>query len=149
MQEALLIVHIFGAAMLLGGGVMALMVGPRMGAAGGEAALGWAKTAGTLGRRYFIPATVLVLLTGIGLVLNSDAYDWGDLFVNIGLGVIIVNAVLAIGVQLPTGKRIVAAIEGADFPTAGGLARKAGKIGMTTTLLVLAATVVMVMKVGT
>ena len=77
MQETLLIIHIFGAAMLFGGGVMALMVGPRMGAAGGETALGWAKMAGILGRRF-------------------------------------------------------AAIEGADFPTAGVLAKKAGKIGMTT-----------------
>ena len=102
-----------------------------------------------LGRRFFIPAAILVLLTGIGLVVNSDSYDWGDLFVNIGLAVIIVNVVLAIGVQLPTGKRIVAAIEGADFPTAGVLAKKAGKIGMTTTLLVLTAIVVMVIKVGT
>ena len=75
MQETLLVFHLIGVAALLGGAFLMLIIGPRMAGEGGEAALGWACTASLLTRGFFIPAGILTLLTGIGLVLNGAA--WG------------------------------------------------------------------------
>ena len=41
--------------------------------------------------RFFGPASGLVLLSGIGLVITSEAFGWSDTFVLIGLGAFLIG----------------------------------------------------------
>lgn len=94
MRNGLLFLHIIGAAGWLGGGLYAAYTYSTL-AKAEPAAAGPA-----LGRlkkvedRYFGPVSGLVLLSGIGLVLTSDAFGWGDTFVLIGLGAFLVSGLL-------------------------------------------------------
>lgn len=94
MRDGLLFLHIIGAAGWLGGAIYAAYTYSTLAKAEPSAA------GPALGRlkkvedRYFGPVTGLVLLSGVGLVLTSDAFGWGDAFVLIGLGAILVSGIL-------------------------------------------------------
>lgn len=92
MSEFLLVVHILAAAAWIGGSLFA-----------GVSFAGMASTLGlkslksldeSIGTRYFGTAVGLLLLSGIGLVFSSDQFGWGDAFVLIGIGVVVVDGVL-------------------------------------------------------
>jgi len=94
MRNFLLFLHILGAAGWLGGGLYGLQayaqvarVGPP---AGGDALKGLEKR----GRMYFGVTSGLVFLSGVALVLTSDAFGWSDGFVLIGLGAFILSGVV-------------------------------------------------------
>ena len=96
MNDFFLILHVLSAAAWIGGGLFNGFVAPRMARSGGEAALGWARTSAEAGIKYYNPAGVLTVLTGAGLVLVGDLYDWSDTFVSIGLGVALAAALIAV-----------------------------------------------------
>lgn len=149
MQESLLTLHILASAAWLGGALVTLFLGPRMAEAGGEASAAWARTGNDLAMKYFNPATILTLLTGIGLVLNGDAFDWSDAFVEIGIGAIIVAAVIGMGFMAPTRRKLLDALDAQDF---GQVGRMAGKLRWSSIAIVgvLIVTIVfMVLKTGT
>ncbi len=92
MRTLLLTLHIVGVAGWLGGGLFSSV---------SLAAL--ARTLGVkrvialdaaLGARFFGSAVGLVALSGVALVLTSDAYGWGTTFVIIGLAVIVADGLL-------------------------------------------------------
>lgn len=91
-KEFLLIVHILAAAAWIGGSLFA-----------GVSFAGMASNLGlksiksldeSIGTRYFGTAVGLLLLSGIGLVFSSDQFGWGDAFVLIGIGVVVVDGIL-------------------------------------------------------
>ena len=148
MTEFLLIVHILSAAAWIGGSLLAGFVGPRMARAGGEATLGWARVAAEAGARFFNPAGVLTALSGIGLVLVSDIYDWSDTFVSIGLGVVVAGALIGALVYRPGSQRLIAALESNDFPAAAAQGKNTAIWGTVMAGLLIVAVVVMVLKTG-
>ena len=92
MTELLLVIHILSAAAWIGGAFLSGFVAPRLARSGVEGAtLAWARVAAEAGAKYFNPAGILTALSGIGLVVTSDVYDWGDAFVSIGLAVVIAD----------------------------------------------------------
>jgi len=93
MRNFLLFLHIVGAAGWLGGGLYVFQtysqiarIGPP---AGGDTLKGLEKSGGI----YFGVTSGLVLLSGVGLVLTTDAFGWTDGFVLIGLGAFILSGV--------------------------------------------------------
>jgi hypothetical protein len=94
MRNFLLFLHILGAAGWLGGGLLALQTFPQIARigqppTGGHALKGLEKGSGV----YFGVTSGLVILSGVGLVLTSDAFGWTDGFVLIGLGAFILSGV--------------------------------------------------------
>jgi hypothetical protein len=148
MNEFLLILHILSAAAWIGGGLFSGFVAPRMARSGGEAALGWARTAAEAGVKYFNPAGVLTVLTGAGLVVAGDLYDWSDTFVSVGLGVSVATALIALFAHRPGSARIIAALESGDYPAAASEGKKVAIWGAVTAGLLIVAVVVMVLKTG-
>lgn len=149
MNELILIVHILSAAAWIGGGLLGGFVAPRMARSGAGASLGWARVSAEAGTKYFNPAGILTVLTGIGLVLVSDLYDWSDTFVSIGLGVAIATALIGALAQRPGSERIIAALESGDYKAAATEGKKAAIWGSVTAGLLIVAVVVMVLKTGT
>lgn len=148
MTETLLILHILGAATWLGAGIYNSFLGPRFVAAGGPAAGAWVRIVGEASTRFFMPAAILTLLTGIGLVATNDAWGWGDLFVTVGFVAVIAGAVIASVVLGPATKEAVAAMEAGDIPTAAAAGQRAAMWGRVITVLLLVALVFMVLKTG-
>ncbi len=58
----------------------------------------------------YIPAVLLVLTAGIGLVLEGP-WDFGDGWVLAGLGLLVGVFVLGVGFIIPAGRRVKAAVE--------------------------------------
>jgi|FLYL01.1.fsa_nt_gi uncharacterized membrane protein len=89
MYELVLVLHVLGAALWLGGGVLSLVVTRRLGSIPET----WMTVTQALGNTYFAPVAVLTLLTGAGLVGMSGAFGFTDGFVMLGLVVWIYSAV--------------------------------------------------------
>jgi hypothetical protein len=94
MRDGLLFLHIVGVAGWLGGAAYAFYtysaLAPMEPAAAGPALQRLKKVED----RFFGPARGLVLLSGVGLVLTSEAFGWSDAFVLIGLGAFLISAII-------------------------------------------------------
>jgi uncharacterized membrane protein len=119
-RDVLLVLHIVGVAAWLGASVTQFVANGPFIQAGGSVAVAWLRTQDRLGRVLYPPAAVLVLLTGIGLVLDSDVYGFGSVFVTIGFAVVVISAVLGTVVFGPRYTKAAEAIEAGD--DAGGRA---------------------------
>jgi len=105
MDGLLLTVHIFSAAVWIGGGVYASVSYPRHAANGTLRAV--MAVDQKLGAVVFGTAIALLLLSGVGLVLMSDTFGFGHAFVLIGIGVIVLSSILEGTVFGPATKRML------------------------------------------
>jgi uncharacterized membrane protein len=142
MKDLLLTVHILSAAAWLGGGLFAMVSFPRQAAESGLKKLLALDEA--IGSKFFGTAVGLLLLSGIGLVLDSDAFGWGDGFVLIGFGTIVVDGALEGAVFGPALKRIARA-EPEDVGAFKRLFRRSGAVHV---VLIVFAVWAMVAKLG-
>jgi uncharacterized membrane protein len=111
MRDFLLFLHILGAAGWIGGGLFALYAYPAVARSGPPAAAAILESFEKRSGPYFGITSGLVLLSGIALVLTSDAFGWGDTFILIGLGAFLVSAVVQSTVGGKANKRLAAAAE--------------------------------------
>ncbi len=109
MRDFLLFMHIVGVAGWLGGAAYAAytysVLAPMDPAAAGPALQRLKKVED----RFFGPSSGLVLLSGIGLVLTSEAFGWGDDFVIIGLVAFVLTAILGATLGKRNSERLVEA----------------------------------------
>jgi hypothetical protein len=149
MTETLLIIHILASAAWIGGSFLTGFIAPRMARAGSEGAvLSWARVSAEAGAKYFNPAGIITALSGIGLVLTSDVYDWSDTFVSIGLGVVVAAALIGALAHRPGAAKMIAALESGDRAIAAAEGKRAAIWGVVTSVLLIVAVVVMVLKTG-
>ena len=148
MSETLLVIHVLAAAAWLGGGFLNGFVGPRMAKAGGEAAIGWLRVLTDAAAKFFLPAAVVVLLSGILLVTVDDAYDWSAPFVGIGIAVAVIGIILAWFVLRPAAQRALAAASSGDFQTAASNGKRAGMVGQILGILLVLTEIAMVLRLG-
>ena len=104
--ELLLFVHIACAIVWLGGGFLFQVYGMIELRTGDAAAIArFAGNAGRIGERLFAPASIVVVLAGVGLMLNGN-WPWGRLWVDFALVAFAGSFLLGIAVLSPTAKRI-------------------------------------------
>jgi hypothetical protein len=146
MRNALLFLHIVGVAGWLGGGAYGFMTYSTAARlqppVGGQVLTTFEKKAAV----YFGVAAGLVILSGIGLVLTSEAFGWGSTFVLIGFGAFIVSGVIQSTVGRKNNERLVnAATTGTDVEPAV----KAWQRGSMWDFLILSITIwAMITKLG-
>lgn len=104
--ELLLFVHISAAVVWLGGAFTLQMYGlvVRRGGDAEELAR-FAGRAGVLGERMFVPASLVVVLAGIGLMIEGS-WDWGRLWVTFALVTFAASFLTGLLVISPMAKRI-------------------------------------------
>jgi uncharacterized membrane protein len=128
--EFLLFVHIGAAMIWLGGAFTFQMYGTvvRRGGDTDEIAR-FAGRAGVLGERMFVPASLVVVLAGIGMMIDGN-WDWGQLWVVFALVTFVASFLVGIAVLSPLAKRIgtTVAAEGPESPNAKALIRKIFRI---------------------
>lgn len=148
LRDILLTLHIAGAATWFGANVVQA-VAPAMAARQGpETAAGWYRVAGGLLIRLYMPASIVILATGIWMVLISDAYSFASVFVTIGFGMIVVGALLGIFVFGPGSERAAAAIESGDQGRIRAAVGRVAAFGTVDTLLMLFTIAAMVLRLG-
>ncbi len=145
-RDALLILHIAGVGTWLGANVVQAVVPPAAAKSGVAVLAGWYRLTGMLATRLYMPAAILILVTGVLLVLQSEAYGFGSLFVTIGLAMIVVGAILGMVVFGPGGERAASAVEAQDGPAVRAAVSRLTTFGLVDTLLLLLTITVMVLK---
>ena len=104
--EFLLFVHISAAMIWLGGAFTFQMYGLVVRRGGDpEEIARFAGRAGMLSERMFVPASLIVILAGIGLMIDGD-WDWGQLWVIFALVTFAASFLTGILVLSPIAKRI-------------------------------------------
>lgn len=146
MRDFLLFLHIIGGAGWIGGGLFGMFAYPAVARSepptGARILEGFEKW----GSVYFGVTSGIVLLSGIALVLTSDAFGWGDTFVLIGLGAFLVSGIVQSTVGKKANERLAAAAEtGNDLPAAVSSWRQISTIDLVVLFVVVWA---MVTKLG-
>jgi hypothetical protein len=146
-RDILLVLHIAGAGTWLGANVVQAVVPPMAARAGTVTLAGWYRITSGMSRLY-IPAAILILVTGVLLVLDSDAYGFGSLFVTIGFGMIVVGALFGQFVFGPGGEKAAEAVEAGDGPAIRKAVGRLTAFGVIDTLLLLFTITAMVLRLG-
>ena len=104
--EFLLFLHITGAVIWLGGAFTFQMYGAAVRRGGDVDEIArFAGRAGVLGERMFVPASLVVVLAGVGLMIEGN-WDWGRLWVVFALVTFAASFVTGLLVIGPMAKRI-------------------------------------------
>ena len=119
-------VHVVAAAIWIGGAAMIQAFAFRIVRTGdARRQAEFAKDSEVVGMRIFIPATWVLLLAGIALMINGD-WSWGQNWIVFGLIAFALSFVLGAGFLGPEGGRIAAVIEreGPESPEAQARIRR-------------------------
>lgn len=149
MSETLLIIHVLSAAAWIGGSFLLGFAGPRMGKAGGPAAGAWVGVVIEAIPKYFVPAAVLTLLSGITIVATEEQWDWADPFVGIGMTVVVVALGIALLNNAPGLRAMLRAAQAGDTPALAASARRVTRGGATIAILLVLTEIAMVLRFGT
>jgi uncharacterized membrane protein len=151
--ELFLFVHILMAIVWVGGGtmiqLMALRVLPQRDAV---RTAGFAGDVEQIGMKVFTPASLLLLVSAIGLMLNdASPWDWGEPFVSLGLLVWVISFLAGVLYLGPTSGKIKRSIEETG-PTSEQSLRLIGNVlrySRIELLLLLVVVFMMTVKLGT
>lgn len=146
-RNLLLVVHIAAVGAWLGANIVQAIV-PGLIGAESAAAAAWFRVTEKMSKALYIPAGVIVLVTGVLLVLNSEAYGFGSVFVSIGFAAVVVGAVLGSVVFGPKSRAIADALDSGDVTLANRLRAATGRFGVLDTLILLFTIYAMVAKLG-
>lgn len=145
-RDILLILHIAGAGTWLGANVVQAVVPPVAARKSSEVLAGWYRITSAMATRVYIPAAILILLTGVLLVLDNEAYGFGTLFVTIGFAMIVIGALLGSLVFGPGGEKAAEAVESGDGAAVRGAVARLTRYGLIDTLLLLFTITAMVLR---
>ena len=148
MRDTLLIIHILAAGTWIGGSMAVTYLNRRLRAKGHETGAAFMKAFEQMGRTFYPPAAIVVLITGILLVVDSDVYAFEDAFVVIGIATVIAGAVLGTRVFSPIARRAIAAHEDGDDGAAAGAYRRFSSFALLDLAILVFAVVAMVAKFG-
>ncbi len=148
MRDLLLIIHITAAAVWLGASVTQMVVAPRLTRQSPQVAAAWMTASMGLATKVYPVAGVALLLAGVGLVLQSDVYEFSDVFVGVGFVVVVLGGVLGARVFAPAAEKAADAYRSGDTATASAAMGTISRFGMLDIVLILVAIAAMVMRWG-
>jgi len=137
MEAVLLTIHILAVGIWLGANVFRFIITPQRQKAGGSVAAAWDRTVVGLGKTLYMPAAIIALVTGFGLLNAGDNnFSMGNAFVSIGFLTIIVSSALGMAVLAPKGRAAAAARESGDDAGAADSEKKILAAAVLDTVLV-------------
>ena len=144
----LLFLHILGASVWLGSSVTQLVVTPALRSTGGAPAAAWMRQTVRLGTSVFMPAALLLLVTGVWMVLRDELYEFEQAFVAIGIAMVVVGAVLGSRVFGPEGRKAAELHEAGDEAAAAEPHRRIAMFAVVDVALLLFTIWAMVERLG-
>ena len=146
LHEIMLVIHIAAAGTWLGTNVLQAVVPGLAARQGAEVTAGWYRVTAEFGKRVYMPASILVLSSGVGRGRQEDSHSFGSLFVTIGFAMIIVGILLGILVFTPGSKEAADAVESGDQSRIKAATKRIAMFGTIDTLLLLFTMTVMVLR---
>jgi uncharacterized membrane protein len=148
--ELFLFLHVSMAIIWVGGGFFLQMLSLRVLGTRDETRIAaFAGDIEVLGLRVFMPSSVVLLLTGIGLVVNGN-WDWSEPFISAGLLVWLVSFIAGIAYLGPTSGRIREEIQASGTtPRAQQLISNVLRYSRIELVLLWLTVFMMVVKLGT
>ena len=146
LRDVMLVIHIAGAGTWFGANVVQAVVPGLAARQGVEAAAGWYRVAGQLSKRLYMPASILILITGTVMVLQDVSLSFGSLLVTVGFGMIVIGALLGIFIFEPGSKAAAEALESGDQSRIKAATTRIAAFGTVDTLLLLFTMTVMVLR---
>jgi hypothetical protein len=146
-RTLLLALHITSVAGWLGANFVQIALSSRFARGSRDAALAWTRQIVWLGQRYYPVVGVLVGVSGVLLVLESD-FPWDSGFIWVGVAVVLIGALMGIVFFSPLAERRAAALESGDDAGAQAAQSRILPLGLVDTALILVAIVAMVHKWG-
>jgi hypothetical protein len=146
LRDIMLVIHIASAGVWLGANIIQAVVPGLAARQGVEVVAGWYRVAGQLSKRLYMPASILILVTGIVMVLQDDSFGFGSLFVTIGFGMIVIGALLGIFVFDPGSEAVAEAVESGDQSRIKAATARIATFGTVDTLLLLFTMTAMVLR---
>lgn len=144
MHNALLVIHVLAAASWLGAGVAVTQLSS-MTLKQESPGAGMAVAFERLGPRTFMPAGIIVAITGILLVIGSS-WQFSNLFVIIGIIVVVTGAFLGARVFPPLTQKVQQADQAADVSKVRDLYRRYWVLALVDVGLVAVAATAMLLK---
>ncbi len=148
MRTLLLFLHIAAVAAWLGAALAQQVLVPRFRRAEAGPRSTYHLGAVELGVKLYTPAAIIVLITGILLVINGDAFSFANRFVSLGFLAVIVGAALGMAFYGPKGRETARLLESGDTDAASRIESRIVQVGMLEILLLLVTTLAMVAKWG-
>ncbi len=149
MRSFLLWFHIVGAGTWLGANMVQAIAPSIAAKQGPEVTAGWFRIGKALGNRLYMPAGIVVLVTGVFLVLTSDdAYSFGDTFVTIGFAMIAIGIVLGSVFIEKSTEQAAQAVESGDQTKIRQAVARVAALGTIDTLALLFTIFAMVSRLG-
>lgn len=121
MGAVLLFIHILAAGIWVGANVTQIVVNPAMQSKGGTTAATWMRQTVRMGNLVYTPAAIILLITGFWMVIRDSLYDFEQVFVAIGILMVIVGAVLGMRVFGPGGRAAADLHESGDEAAAAAV----------------------------
>ena len=148
MRDTLLTLHILAAGAWFGTNVVQIAVNPTLGSKSAEVAADWHRTLVKFSRYLYMPASLIILGTGVWMVLDSDAWEFSQAFVSIGFLAIILGAVLGMAFFAPNSRKAADALDNGDTDTARAIEQRVNIVGSLDTVVIIVTVVAMVAKWG-
>ena len=150
MRDTLLVIHILAAGAWIGANVVQFLVTPTVHRKPAAVAADWHRTIVGLLRVLYMPAAMIVLITGLLLVtaVDDSPFEMSDTFVSIGFLAVIVGAGLGMGFFAPNGRKAADAYDAGDVTTAAALDRKIVAGGLVDMAVLVVTVIAMVSKWG-
>jgi hypothetical protein len=148
LRDILLVLHIAAAGTWLGANITQAIVPSMAAKQSPQAAAGWYRVAARLSTRLYMPVGILLVLTGIWMVLDSEVFSFASGFVSIGFVVVVIGALLGKFVFEPGSERAALAFEAGDRGAIKAAVGRVAAFGTLDTLLMLFAITAMVIKLG-
>jgi len=105
--EALLAVHLLAAVTWVGGNVYFHLLWVRAEKSTDVSNLGFlGQNAEWIGNRFFIPSSLLLLVTGILMVEDIEGYSYGDFWISFAIAVLVLSFVVGAGFLGPQGGKL-------------------------------------------
>ena len=148
--ELFLFLHISMAIIWVGGGFFLQMLALRVLGTRDEARIAsFAGDIEVLGLRIFTPSSAMLLLTGIGLVINGN-WDWSEPFISVGLLVWLVSFIAGVAYLGPASGKIKSEMQaGGATPRAQQLIANVLRYSRIELVLLWITVFMMVVKLGT
>lgn len=148
MRVLLLVIHIAAVGTWLGANVAQVASTGRLTAGGGKIAAAWMDTTVLWGRILYMPASIIILATGIGLVLDNDSYEFSQAFVSIGFAAVIIAAVTGMVVFAKGGEQASTGFNSGDDAAGHAAVKRMMPWGIIDSAVLLFAIYAMVGKWG-
>jgi hypothetical protein len=146
LRNTLLVIHIAAAGIWLGASATQMVVAPMLTRQSGEVAAAWMTASMSLAKRLYPVAGAVVFAAGIGLVLVSDSYGFSDMFVGIGIVVVVLGGILGTRVFGPAAAQAADAYGSGDTTAGRAASTKIARFGLLDIALLLVAITAMVAR---